>query len=141
MLDIGSTLSSRKIAGENGRGDKGRTIFGICSSLLATDAKGQQQIQLDFYINPAEIGFKTVKDRRLCNLDIAIFHADKKGRILNYDWKRLEGLLSEEDYNRITKNGISFSIAVPVKPQTRVLRIVIFDEEGNNIGGKLVNLP
>jgi hypothetical protein len=60
---------------------------------------------------------------------------------VDINWKRLEGLLSEESYNQITGKGISFSIALPIKTQTQMFRIVIFDEEGNNIGGKLVNLP
>ena len=105
------------------------------------DANGRRQIQLDFQIDPVEIGYNMVKDRRFCNLDIAIFGADNKGKIVDINRKRLEGLLSEESYNQITGKGISFSIALPIKIQTQMLRIVIFDEEGNNIGGKLVNLP
>ncbi len=105
------------------------------------DSNGQPQLKVDLQIDSAKIGFKTVEDRHVCRLHITIFYADEKGKILGSDWKTLEGLLSEETYNRIMEEGILFSTTIPIKAQKEILKVVIYDEESGKVGSKLVGFP
>lgn len=48
--------------------------------------------------------------------------------------------MSDETYYRVLKTGISFSAAVPMKDEKQILKIVVYDEESDKVGSKLVRL-
>jgi Ca-activated chloride channel homolog len=106
-----------------------------------TDSTGHPQIKVDLQIDPAGIKFKAVGDRHACKLYIAVFYADAKGKILGSDWRIIDKLLSEKTYNRIMNTGILFSTKIPAKETRQILKIVMYDEENDKLGSKLVNVP
>jgi Ca-activated chloride channel homolog len=109
-------------------------------TLNQTDSMGQPQLRIDLKIDFAQIGLAIVNDRRPCKLHIVVFYANEKRKILGSDWKKLEGLLSEETYNQIREGGISVSTTIPIKAQNQILKVVVYDEENDRVGSKLVRL-
>ena len=95
---------------------------------------------VDFHIDSAGIEIKKVDDQHECNLHIAIFYADKNGKIIDYEWKKFTGLMDRENYDRIIKGGIQGSAAYALKPNVCIVKIVVYDEESNKIGSKLIEL-
>jgi hypothetical protein len=88
----------------------------------------------------AGIGFKMVEGKHACKLRIAIFYANSKRKILGSEWRILEGQLSDETYYEALKTGISFSAPVPLKAENQMLKVVVYDEETDKVGSKLVRL-
>lgn len=101
----------------------------------------QPQLEVKIRIDPSGIGFKRVGDLHACNLHIAVFYADRKGKILGYDWKALNRDFSEKNFNQIMKEGILYQTRVPIKAEKLILKVVVYNEESNKIGSKLVTLP
>ncbi len=104
------------------------------------DSKGEPQIKVDLQIALAGVGFKNVEGKHACRLQIAIFYANSKRKILGSEWRILEGQLSDETYNEAMKTGYSFSAAVPLKAENQILKVVVYDEETDKVGSKLVRL-
>jgi hypothetical protein len=104
------------------------------------DSGGQPQVKVDLQISVSGIAFKTVDGRRCCKLQVAVFYANSKRKILGSDWKIIEGRLSDEAYNRIAQTGIPFSTVVPLKAEKQMLKVVVYDEESDNVGSKLIRL-
>jgi len=101
---------------------------------------GQSQLEVEFIIDPAGIEFKKVEGLHSCNLHIAIFYADHKGKLLDYNWKKLEARLNPEDYIRVMKEGFLYTTTVPIEDEEQLLKVVVYDETSNKIGSKLVTI-
>jgi Ca-activated chloride channel family protein len=104
------------------------------------DSAKPPQIKVDLQIHPDAIDFAAVKNRREGKMHIAIFYADEKGTLLGYDWKTLDRQLSEEAVDRSIKDGIPFSTIIPLMVQNQILKIVVYDEENDKVGSKLIQL-
>jgi Ca-activated chloride channel homolog len=105
-----------------------------------TDAKGQPQLQVDFKLNAEDVDLSQAEGSRVCKITAAIFSADEKGNGLGSSWLRIEKPLKEEDYRQVMKTGIAFSTQVPLKANSRILRIVVYDVRSDKLSAKLVNL-
>jgi VWFA-related protein len=105
------------------------------------DLNDQPQLEVNIKIDPSGIGFKRTGDLHTCTLHITVFYADKTGKILGYDWKTVKDDLNEINLNRVMKEGILYQTRVPIKAEKRILKIVVYNEESNKIGSKLVTLP
>ena len=105
------------------------------------ESGNQPQLEVSIIIDSSEIGFTKAGGLYACNLHVAVFYADRNGKILGYDWKALERDFSEINYNRVMEEGILYQTNVPIKAQKQMLKIVVYDEESNKMGSKLVLLP
>ena len=104
----------------------------------ATSETGQAQIKIDLQIDTAKVGFKTVENRHLGRLRIAIFYADDKGTYLGEDWQTMNLQLEEEVYRRMLRSRIPFSALIPAKSPKQILRVVIYDVGSDRLGSKLL---
>jgi Ca-activated chloride channel homolog len=105
-----------------------------------TDPMDQPQLKIDLQIDFSRIELAIVKNSRPCKLHIVVLYADEKGKILGSDWKKLEGLLSEETYNQIRERGILVSTTIPLESKKQILKVVVYDEENDRVGSKLIRL-
>ncbi len=112
----------------------------IVTTAEQKDRAGEPQLKVDLQIELDGVGFKTVDDKRNCRLRIAVFYATSKGKILGSEWGMLEGQLSDETYRQALKTGVSFSAVVPLKAENEMLKVVVYDEETDKVGSKLVRL-
>lgn len=103
------------------------------------EVNGQPQLNVYLKIDPAGIAFKKVEGNHACNLQIVVFYADKKGKILGNDWKSLESAFSEEDYGRVMKEGILYKTTIPILGKDQKLKVVVYDEASNKIGSESVH--
>jgi VWFA-related protein len=101
-----------------------------------TDPNGQPQMKVDLQIDSRRIQFKPVDGQHACKLHITVFSVNSGGKILNSDWRILEGKLKEETYWQAMKSGLAYPITVSVKPETQYLKVVIYDEESDRAGSK-----
>jgi len=105
------------------------------------DSDGKSQIRVDLQIDFSGVGFKTVGDRRTCKLHLAVFSADERGKILDPEFRTLEGTLQEETYNRVLKAGMSVSFAIPLKAPKQNMKIVLYDEGSDALGSQRAHFP
>ncbi len=87
-----------------------------------TSGTGQSQIKIDLQIDPAKVGFKTVENKHLGRIRIAIFYADDKGTYLGESWQTMNLQLQEEAYRLIMRSRIPFSALIPAKSPKQMLR-------------------
>ena len=105
------------------------------------DSDGKSQIRVDLQIDFSRVAFKSVGDRRTCKLHLAVFSTDDRGKILDPEFRTLEGTLQEETYNRVLKAGMSISFAIPLKAPKQNLKIVLYDEGSDTLGSQRTHFP
>jgi VWFA-related protein len=101
------------------------------------DSAGQPQVKLDLAIPGSGITFEDVDSKHACKMRVVVFYAKENGKILGSDWKIIEGSLSNDAYNRIAQNNYPYSVTVPMKEPTQMIKIVLFDEKSDRIGTKV----
>ncbi len=101
-------------------------------------ADSQPQMKVDLKIDASSVHFRTVDSLRSCKLRVVIFYANKGGRVLGSDWKMIEGSMSSDAYDRAVQSGIRYSATIPVKVKEQMLKIVIYDEESDKIGSRVL---
>jgi VWFA-related protein len=106
-----------------------------------TAAHSSPQLEVNLILNADGIGFRATNGGFASNQEIAVFYADRKGRILGYDWKTLKNLFNPEQYSMAVKEGIAYSTTIPADKDNKILNIVVYDEVRNQIGSKIVKLP
>jgi len=105
------------------------------------NSSGDPELKVDLVIHFSRIAFRAVESRRSCKLRVAVFYTSSSGKILGSDSRKIEGLLSEDTFSRVLSSGISYSATIPLKEPKQMLKIVVFDEQSDRVGSKLIRLP
>jgi hypothetical protein len=50
-------------------------------------------------------------------------------------------MLKEETHEEVLKNGVTFSLTIPIVPRAEALRIVAYDEGSETLGSRTVSVP
>jgi Ca-activated chloride channel homolog len=101
------------------------------STAEETTSDGLPQVRVDLKIDLGESDSSTPQEDNQCKLQIAIIYCDKKGKILGNDWKRI-GIAQQK--------AISYTVAIPLKSDNEILKVIIYDEGTDRMGSKYVQL-
>lgn len=101
---------------------------------------GQAQINVALQIDAKRLGFRSVDGRHTDRLRIVIYYADGRRNYLGEEWKNLDLRLLEDTYQRFLQSGIPISIPIPFRARNQILKIVIYDMQGDLVGSKVIKI-
>jgi hypothetical protein len=61
--------------------------------------------------------------------------------MLGSDWKTIEGELKADTYLAELDKGLTYTVTIPVQAKKQMLSVVVYDEESDRVGTRLVKLP
>ena len=102
------------------------------------DSKGNMMLRIDLEIFPDRIKFRKSQNLYACKLHIGIFYFNQYMRILGSEVQILEGQLKEDAYRKAFGSGIPFSAEVPLKVDKQYVNVVVYDENSDRAGSRLV---
>ena len=111
------------------------------STTQITDSQGQPHVRVELNIDASRLQFSLIQNRYACKLHVTVFYTDKDGKMLGSDWKTIEGELKADTYLAALEKGLSYTVTIPVKTKKQMLSVVVYDEESDRVGTKLVKLP
>jgi hypothetical protein len=111
------------------------------STTQLEDSGGKPYIKVDLNIDSSRIHFKAEQNRYLCKLHITIFYSNRGGKILGSQWRAVEGELKEDTYQQALEKGLFYSTAIPLETEKQMLNVVVYDENSDRVGSKLIKLP
>jgi hypothetical protein len=108
-------------------------------SFKGTFVKGNQNNQsalnVTLSINAAGIPFRQLEGLYHGKLEIAIFPADNKGKMMGDPvWNILTMDLRESTYQRVQKEGIPYSAVVPLYDPKQSMKVVIYNYDADKLG-------
>ncbi|MBZ5535145.1 MAG: VWA domain-containing protein [Acidobacteriia bacterium] len=92
------------------------------------------QVLINMKVDASRVPFQTVNGLHKGKLYITIFYGDSKGRTLGDQWETLEMNLREETYQRVMKEGIPFSMRVPIEVPNQNLRVIVYNYNNDKVG-------
>jgi VWFA-related protein len=107
---------------------------------LTTDARGKQMVRVSLRIGPAGVGFKTIDDRHVGRVDVAVIYADTKGKYIGEDWQTADLQLQDDAFQEALQSGINLSVTIPFKTQGQIVKVVVCDVWSGRLASRLLRM-
>jgi hypothetical protein len=95
-------------------------------------------IKIDLIIDPTVVPFQAAGKLHQGKLFVTIFYGNSRGRYLGDVWDTMEMNLREESYQRVMKDGIPFSVHIPMKEPGETFKIVVYNYENDKVGSVML---
>jgi hypothetical protein len=99
-----------------------------------------QEAQVDLFIQITKLPFASQDGRHRAALQITTFYGDARGRYLGDLWQTLDLNLREESWQKALKDGIPFSMRVPLQAAGQTFKIVVYSYEADKVGSVTTRL-
>jgi len=117
-------------------------VTDLAVSVKATQPKAQKNappndVQVEMKIDLARVAFDLVDGRHAAALEYRIYCGDSKEHIVGQQQGTMRLNLSDATFQRFSKDGVPYSVKVPVKGQTKTVKIIVYDP-GSDLAGSAV---
>jgi VWFA-related protein len=138
-VDRRSFLTSRRIAAA---GNYDQNVTDIPVQVKASVTKGTRgfEILLDVTVESSRVAFTTADGQHLATLDLAIFAGDTKERVVGQSQNTMDLKLKDETYQRYMREGIPFTVNMPVAAQPKYVKVIVYDYAADLVGSTNVKL-
>ena len=100
----------------------------------------QQMIKVTLRILPGAVALKPVDGVYVGKLEAISFCADRNRRVVGELWHTIDVKLTEENYQRYLRDGVSAEMQMQLSGEPRYLKTVIYDYTGDRIGSAMREL-
>jgi VWFA-related protein len=138
-VDRRAFLTSRRIATA---GQYGSAIPDIRVTLTPTVKRSQGVVEVHVVLNidASRIAFAAAEGRHTADLDLVIYAADDKERIINESRHKIDLKLKDENYQRYLRDGIPFDLTMRAAVPPRYVKVIVYDYAADLLGSSIVKL-
>ena len=138
-IDRRALLTSRRIAAA---GQYGKAIPDIRVTLTPALArtKAGDEVRVALTIDASRISFTAADNRHAADLDLVVYAADDKERILRETRHRIDLKLKDETYQRYLREGIPFDVTIRAPREPRYVKVIVYDYAADLVGSAIATL-
>jgi VWFA-related protein len=98
------------------------------------------EVVVEAMIDLSRVLFSNVGSRRVAALNVSTFAADAREKPVGESWQKVDLNLAEETYRRYLRDGVPYTVRVPVTAQPRWVKVVVYDYGLDLLGSTVVKL-
>ncbi|MBA2260453.1 MAG: hypothetical protein H0W18_16290, partial [Acidobacteria bacterium] len=98
------------------------------------------RLSVDMRIGPGAVKFARQDGGYLAKVDALYFCADAKEQLVGENWQTLDFKLTEENYQKFMREGVGYTIYVPLKADAKYLKVILYDYGADLVGSAMVEL-
>ncbi|MFO7693585.1 MAG: VWA domain-containing protein [Vicinamibacterales bacterium] len=138
-IDRRTFLTSRRISAA---GQYGSAIPDIRVTLTPTvkRTQGVAEVNVVLNIDASRIAFTTAEGRHVADLDLVIYTADDKERIIKESRHKVDLTLKDENYQRYLRDGIPFEVTMRAAQPPKYVKVIVYDYAADLLGSSIVKL-
>jgi VWFA-related protein len=138
-IDRRTFLTSRRISAA---GQYGSAIPDIRVTLTPTVRRTQASAEVSVVLNidASRIAFTTVEGRHVADLDLVIYAADDKERIVGESRHKVGLKLKDENYQRYLRDGIPFDVTMRALLPPKYVKVIVYDYAADLLGSSIVKV-
>jgi VWFA-related protein len=138
-IDRRTFLTSRRISAA---GQLGSAIPDIRVTLTPTVRRTQASAEVSVVLNidASRIAFTTAEGRHVADLDLVIYAADEKERIVGESRHKVDLKLKDENYQRYLRDGIPFEVTMRAALPPRYVKVIVYDYAADLLGSSIVKV-
>jgi VWFA-related protein len=99
-----------------------------------------REVSVQIRISPDRLGFTEADGRKKGRLDVAIFCADDRERLVGQSWNAVELEMTPDAYIRFQRNGLTYTTKVPVRVFATYVKVVVYDTAADLLGSAIVKI-
>jgi VWFA-related protein len=138
-LDRRAFTTSRRISAA---GQYGSAIPDIRVTLTPTVRRTQASAEVSVVLNidASRIAFTIAEGRHVADLDLVIYAADDKERIVGESRHKVDLKLKDENYQRYLRDGIPFEVTMRAALPPRYVKVIVYDYAADLLGSSIVKV-
>ena len=138
-LDRRAFTTSRRISAA---GQYGSAIADIRVTLTPTvrRVQGVAEVNVVLNIDASRIAFTTAEGRHVADLDLVIYTADDKERVIKESRHKVDLKLKDENYQRYLREGIPFEVTMRAALPPKYVKVIVYDYAADLLGSSIVKL-
>ena len=138
-VDRRAFLTSRRIAAA---GQYGEAVPDIRVTLTPAMARTRavEEVRVTLNIDASRISFAAADGRRVADLDLVVYAADDKERILSETRHKIDLKLKDETYQRYMRDGIPFDVTMRAPRPPRYVKVIVYDYAADLVGSAIAKL-
>ena len=139
-VDRRTFLTSRRISAA---GQYGSAIPDIRVTLTPTVKKNpgrSAEVNVALNIDASRIAFAAVDGRHVADLDLVVYAADDKERIIEESRHKVDLRLKDENYQRYLRDGIPFDVTMRAAQPPKYVKVIVYDYAADLLGSAIVKL-
>jgi len=105
-----------------------------------TTPAGATELVVDLVIGASSLSWVEQNGRHAVTLDVAVFCADSRERIIGETWKRATLKLSADTYEAALKDGLRYGVRVGVKGTPAFVKAIVYDYGTDSLGSRMKRL-
>jgi hypothetical protein len=98
------------------------------------------QIRVELTIDASRLSFTQVGERHVATIDLDIFCGDARQKVVGSLKQKMEMSLEEDRYKRALKDGITYTVTVPVTAKPAHVRVFAYDYGADLLGTAVVSV-
>jgi VWFA-related protein len=102
--------------------------------------KNAREVVVEGRIQSSQIAFTEVDGRRTASIDVAVFCGDRREHVIGEMRRVIELKLRDDTYAEYLKNGVEFSVRVPVSAEPRYVKVIAYDYAADVLGSAMIKL-
>ena len=138
-IDRRTFMTSRRISAA---GQYGSAIPDIRVTLTPTVRKveGVTEVSALLNIDASRVAFTAAEGRHVADLDLVIYVADDKERIIKESRHKIDLKLKDENYQRYQREGIPFEVTIRAARPPKYVKVIVYDYAADLLGSSIVKL-
>ncbi len=114
--------------------DQVRDIKLKLKAALQRGSDGEGDAVVDLTIDITRLALEADGGTREGELTVAIYCADADGRSTGDIWKKIRITVSDENYKQTLRDGVEYTIRLPARNSSRMLKVVVYDYRADVVG-------
>lgn len=100
--------------------------------LRGSDGEGDAVV--DLTIDVSRLALDAADGKREAELTVAAYCVDAEGNSTGDMWKKIKVSISDENYKQTLRDGVDYTLRIPAKNSTRMLKVVVYDYRADVVG-------
>ena len=98
------------------------------------------RLSVDVRIDPGAVKFAREGAAYVAKVEALHFCADGRERLVGENWQTLDFRLTEENYQKFMREGVGYTVHVPVDGDPAYLKVILYDHAADLVGSAMVRL-
>jgi len=136
--DVRTTLSYNRVTAA---ANLARDVTDIALSVTAVNervAAGTRHVNVEVKVPPDRLALVEKDGRRYGSLEVAIFCADSRERLVGQSWNTVDVQMTPDAWNRFMASGLTFTGRVAVSAEARFVKVIVYDYAADLLGSMVV---
>lgn len=140
-LDRRTYLTYSRIAAAANRAQPIQDLEVAITGARTVQEDGGEVLHVDIHLAPARVQFTPADGKHLASIEVTYFVGDARGQLAGDVWKTLEFAITEENYQRFQREGVSWTQRVPLSGAPRHVKAVLYQYAADLVGSSVFELP